>query len=185
MKEKIPFYNIVNMFFIGAVFSLCLILLFYKAVPFDLLKENSQFLSEWKVLISAVLLIGMYELGFIINRLGAIIIEPVLDSTKIWPKEKYDIDVSEISAKNDKFQAMITELALMRSHIMMYSLLIVISVLQHKCLLSLVFLLLVIVFVLGGRKHNAKINSIRKAYGKKVAANPLVIKHRCRYTSKK
>ena len=114
MKDKIPFYNIVNMFFVGAVFSLCLILLLHSYIPFDWIKENAELLSDWSVLISAILLIAMYELGFIINRMGSIIIVPLysykkLKKFRIWPKENYGIDVSEIAQVNPRFQSMITE----------------------------------------------------------------------------
>ena len=124
MKDKVPFYNIVNMFFVGAVFSLCLAILFCDYIPFEWIKENAKLLSDWNIFISAILLIAMYELGFIINRMGSVIIEPVYrggkrKKFKIWPKDDYGIDVSEIEQINPRFQSMVTELILMRSHIMM------------------------------------------------------------------
>lgn len=69
MKEKVPFYNIVNMFFVGAVCSIGTAFIFRDLIPFKWLKDNSEILSEWNVLLTAVLLIVMYELGFIINRM--------------------------------------------------------------------------------------------------------------------
>ena len=166
MRDKIPFYDIVNMFFIGAIFSMCALFLLYEYVPFDWFKENSELLSDWSFIISAVLLIAMYELGFIINRMGSIVVAPILERTGIWPKDDYDIDVSEISAKNSKFQSMLTELVLMRSHIMLCLILAGISIYQQSCHALLLFALLLFVFVLGGRKHNSKINIIRKSYVK-------------------
>ena len=169
MKDKIPFYNIVNMFFVGAVFSMCLAILLRSYIPFDWIKENAELLSDWSVLISAVLLIAMYELGFIINRMGSIIIAPLyshkkLKKFRIWPKENYGIDVSEIAQVNPRFQSMITEVNVMRTHILMYMLLSIISLFSPYKWMSLVFLGLVILFVLGGKKHNNKINKIRQRY---------------------
>ena len=164
MKEKIPYYNIVNMFFVGSVFSLCLAFLMHEDIPFDWLEEHADILSDWSLLISAVLLVAMYELGFIINRMGSIIIAPILEKTKIWKKDEYDIDVSELSSKNAKFQAMITELVLMRSHIMMCVLLVTMAVCKKYWSLSFVFVSMILVFVFGGMKHNSKINKIRKRY---------------------
>ena len=59
MKDKIPFYNIVNMFFVGAVFSLCLAILLRAYIPFEWIKENAELLSDWSILISVILLIAM------------------------------------------------------------------------------------------------------------------------------
>ena len=35
MKDKIPFYNIVNMFFVGAVFSIMVILMFVEKINIE------------------------------------------------------------------------------------------------------------------------------------------------------
>lgn len=162
MKDKIPFYNIVNMFFVGAVFSLCLVILLWGYIPFDWIQENAELLSDWSILISAILLIAMYELGFIINRMGSIIVAPFYQKIKLWPIGQYGIDVSELVQINPRFQSMITELNLMRSHIMMCLLLLVISLIMGEWVWSGIFVLLIVVFTLGGKKHNTKINVIRE-----------------------
>ena len=169
MNEKVPFYNIVNMFFVGAVFSLCLGILFRDYIPLAWIKENADLLSD-------ILLIAMYEIGFIINRMGSVIIEPIytlnmfkkrkiykrIKCLRIWPREDYGIDVSEISAANAKFQSMITELNLMRSHIMMFVIILIISILLKKYEWIIISVFLVLIFTLGGKKHNSKISIIRR-----------------------
>lgn len=162
MKDKIPFYNIVNMFFVGAVFSLCLVILLWGYIPFDWIQENADWLSDWSILISAILLIAMYELGFIINRMGSIIVAPFYQKIKLWPIGQYSIDVSELAQSNPRFQSMITELNLMRSHIMMCLLLLMLSLFLGKWIWSGSFVVLIVVFTFGGKKHNTKINVIRK-----------------------
>lgn len=162
MKDKIPFYNIVNMFFVGAVFSFCLAILLFEYIPFDWIQKNAELLSDFSILVSAILLIAMYELGFIINRMGSIIVAPFYKKIKLWPVGQYGIDVSELAQINPRFQSMITELNLMRSHIMMCLLLLVISLSMKKWMWSGVFVLLIVVFTLSGKKHNTKINIIRK-----------------------
>ena len=116
MKEKIPFYNIVNMFFVGAIFSIAVTLMCAEKISIK--QEYIDVAREWSFLVSAFLIIVMYEIGLIINRAASVLIEGFLVKTKIWEKNDYDIDVSEISEKNHKFQSMITELNLMRSHIL-------------------------------------------------------------------
>ena len=164
MKEKIPFYNIVNMFFVGSVFSFIVIVLFhnqFKAI--DLSAPIFALMKDWKVVISAVLLIVMYEVGFVLNRASSVIVEPILTKTKIWTKYQYDKDVSEISESNYKFQAMITELVLMRTHILLYLIVAVLSVFSTYKWFAIVCLVLVMLFVLAGKKHNTKINTIRQS----------------------
>ena len=172
MKEKIPFYNIVNMFFVGAVFSLCLLVLLHSYIPFEWIKENSDLLSDWSVIISTVLLITMYEIGFVINRMGSVIVAPIYEGKKrkkfkIWPKDDYRIDVSEIAKSNPRFQSLITELNLMRSHIMMSAILFVIALILKKWIWAGSFLIVIVIFTLGGRKHNSKINIIRRDYAQR------------------
>ncbi len=164
MKDKIPFYNIVNMFFVGSVFTLLVAVLFHNQLGFvDLSSPIFTFAKDWNVIISAVLLIAMYEIGFILNRASSIIIEPILTKAKIWPKYQYDKDVSEISKDNPKFQSMITDLVLMRSHILMYLILGLFSVFSSYKWFVLVCLVFIIIFVFAGKKHSKKINIIRKA----------------------
>ena len=76
MKDKVPFYEIVNMFFVGSVFTLLTLLLCFNSLPWDLVKDHLSLFSDWTFLISAVLLIAMYEIGFILNKAGSIIITP-------------------------------------------------------------------------------------------------------------
>ena len=167
MKNKIPFYNNKNMFFVGSVFSFIIVTLFHKHFQnIDLSSTTYIFMKEWSVVISAVLLIAMYEIGFILNKAGSILIEPILSKTNVWPKYEYDKDVSEISENNSKFQAMITELVLMRTHILLYLLLAVISLFSPYKWFSLICIFLIVIFILAGRKHNSKINKIRESTAK-------------------
>lgn len=164
MKDKVPFYELVNMFFVGSVFTILALFLCFDSLPLDFVKDNSPVLADWRFLISAVAFIAMYEVGFIINKIGSIIVAPLLSKTKIWPHEEYHVDVSEIAMKNARFQSMITELTLMRSHIVMFSALAIMSLCTGKGIYALPLVACIVIFVLAGRKHNARINTIRKDY---------------------
>lgn len=164
MKDKIPFYNIVNMFFVGSVFTFIVAVLFHDHFKtIDLSSPIFSFLKDWSVVIFAVSLIVMYEIGFILNRASSVIVEPILAKFKIWPKYQYDKDVSEISESNSKFQSMITELVLMRTHILLYLLIAVISLFSPYKWFALVCIVLIVLFIFAGQKHNSKINKIRKS----------------------
>lgn len=93
MKEKIPFYNIVNMFFVGSVFSFYIVLLFSKKLEsVDFSAPIFDFFKDWSIVISVVLIIVMYEIGFLLNRTSSVLIAPMLEKLKIWPKFPYDKD---------------------------------------------------------------------------------------------
>lgn len=170
MKDKIPFYNIANMFFVGAVFAIANVLLFHECLlDMDLSSQFYMTLKDWSIVATAAIIVVVFEIGFILNRASSILIAPILEKTKIWPKEKYNLDVSELSNKHPKFQSMITDLVLMRTHILMYLILAIESLFSPYKLASLVCLSIILVIVFSGRKHNARINIMRKSYAEKEA----------------
>lgn len=170
MKDKIPFYNIANMFFVGAVFAIANVLLFHECLlDMDLSSQLYMTLKDWSIVATAAIIVVVFEIGFILNRASSVLIAPILEKTKIWPKEKYNLDVSELSSKHPKFQSMITDLVLMRTHILMYLILAIESLFSPYKLASLVCLSIILVIVFSGRKLNARINIMRKSYAEKVA----------------
>lgn len=170
MKDKIPFYNIANMFFVGAVFAIANVLLFHECLlDMDLSSQLYMTLKDWSIVATAAIIVVVFEIGFILNRASSVLIAPILEKTKIWPKEKYNLDVSELSNKHPKFQSMITDLVLMRTHILMYLILAIESLFSPYKLASLVCLSIILVIVFSGRKHNARINIVRKSFAEKEA----------------
>jgi hypothetical protein len=158
------------MFFVGAVFSVFNILLFHKCIlGIDLNSSVYVVLKDWSLVVTAAIIVIMFEIGFILNRASSILIAPVLERTKIWPKEKYDFDVLKLSRKDPKFQSIITELVLIRTHILLYLVLTVESLFSSYKLLSLACLALIILLLFSGRKHNARINTLRQSFAKQEA----------------
>lgn len=165
MKEKIPFYHIANMFFVGSVFSFVTAVLFFdKLIAIDISTPIFSFLKDWNIVVSTILLILVYEIGFIINRLSSITIAPLFAKTKIWPKSKYDIDLTEICERYPKVQSMVSDFVLMRSHVLLYLIFAILSLFSRYKLLWIVFMCLSIIFIFAGKKHNDKINKIRESY---------------------
>lgn len=148
MKDKIPFYNIANMFFVGAVFAIANVLLFHECLlDMDLSSQLYMTLKDWSIVATAAIIVVVFEIGFILNRASSVLIAPILEKTKIWPKEKYNLDVSELSNKHPKFQFMITDLVLIRTHILMYLILAIESLFSPYKLASLVCLSIILVIV--------------------------------------
>ena len=62
MKDKIPFYNVVNMFFVGSVFTFIVVVLFHDQFKrIDISAPIFTFLKDWDVVVSSVLLIVIFE----------------------------------------------------------------------------------------------------------------------------
>ena len=177
MSEKIPVYHIINMFFVGAVFTIFLSAICFKYLPIEWIMENSDFLSDWTIIISAAILIIMYEVGFIINRMGSVLIAPLYTKLKIWPKQAYAADISKLEQDNPRVQSMVNEMTLMRSHIMMSILLIIPVVVCIKWYWAGINILAIIIFTLGGRRHNTKINIIRKQFMDQNRLNSIILQN--------
>ena len=158
------------MFFVGAVFVIANVLFFHGCLlNMDPSGQLYITLKDWSVVATAAIIVVVFEIGFILNRASSVLIAPVLEKTKIWPKEKYDLDISELSNKHPKFQSMITDLVLIRTHVLVYLILAIESLFSPYKLASLVCLSIILILVFSGRKHNARINIMRKSYAKKEA----------------
>lgn len=166
MSKTVPFYNVANMFFVGCVFVLLLCPLVWGWIPFDSLESYSAKIPGCASLALILSAVAMFEVGFIINRLGSLIVESVYVRLKIWPKSTYDADVSEISKENQTFWEMKTELNILRSHVMMCLILLPVALWREQWIYAIAMLVLAVVFTLSGRKHNEKINVIRQGYAR-------------------
>lgn len=169
MNDKIPFYDIANKFFVGAVFTILLSMICFDGEKLlDYYIKYGKIISDSEVILSAFLLIAMYEVGFILNRSSSVIIAPILEKTKLWPKGIYSINVSELKETNKTYNALITELVLIRSHVLLYSILAIVSLLLNRKIFFISFILIIGVLVLSGKKHNEKINKIMSDYEKRI-----------------
>ena len=167
MKEKVPFYEVANMFFTGAAFTVVLILIVFDHPDFN--NRMSEIISSFKdlsVVMSAAVLVAMYEIGFILNKIGSVLLGKSLEKLKIWPRESYGISVSQLEEKNSKFKSLNTELHVTRTHIIMYLILSIISLFFKKWILLVVFLSIAAIFLFAGRRTNHFMNKIKEDYKK-------------------
>lgn len=164
MKEKIPFYEIANMFFTGASFSVIFVILFYNYSNFgERLLSILSNVKDWSIVVSAALLVAMYEIGFILNKISSVLLGKLLEKT-IWPREKYDVSVSQIEEKNSKFKSLNTELHVTRTHIVMYLIFFIISLFLKKWFFAMGFFAVSVIFIFAGRRTNNFMNKIKKGY---------------------
>lgn len=158
METKIPFYNVVNMLLTGFVFIGGIIVIF----PVEVIQlfenpiiKNLSTMSEILLTFSAFALV--YEIGLLINRIGAIFLEPILKKTKFIP---FDNDYNKFTRKKIEFPTLGTlsrEYALSRTQSMLFLILVVICLILTQWLLSGIFFIILIIYFFSCRKYAKKI----------------------------
>lgn len=161
MEVKVPFYNIVNMFLIGLVFTGFCIILFFD--------QWYQFISTividgigFETLITVSAFAVTYEIGLIINRIGSVVTEEIFIKANLIP---FDPDYKKFNDRKRQYPIMETlsqEYASSRSSFTMFMLLAIISLIKQKWLFMIFFLISALLFFLSARKHAAKIVSLMK-----------------------
>jgi hypothetical protein len=159
MDIKIPFYNIVNMFLIGLVFTGFCIILFFKDIH--------QFISTvdidglgFQTLITISIFAVIYEVGLIINRIGSVLIESIFIKSKLIP---FNTDYKKFNETKEQYPIMGTlsrEYASSRSSFTMFFILIFISFIQQNWLLFIFSAIAAFLFFFSVRKHATKIVSL-------------------------
>ena len=86
MDIKVPLYNVLNFLLTGFVFIGCLLLMHPDIVRNFIMSEYYNRITAMSetVLLLCVISIA-YEIGFVLNRTGSVIVEPILKKTKIVP----------------------------------------------------------------------------------------------------
>jgi len=155
METKVPFYNIVNIFLPGLVFIGSFILLFLNETKILVDSVVSLDSIGLEVLITVSCFAIAYEIGYIIFRLGAVLIEPILK--KIFGWAQYERFVAAKKAGAEKSLEMLSrEYGYARTQITLFIFLsIVIGIKMHWVLLG-VCVLCVVLFTLTARGHIKK-----------------------------
>jgi hypothetical protein len=99
--DNIPFYNILNMVFIGILFAVGLFILtpeifVLKSIPFF---ESNEFLK------TAVVVVVIYYVGFFIDRTGSLLIEKILKNKNQPSKRNFVSQKIQMNWRNyDEYQ---------------------------------------------------------------------------------
>lgn len=163
MGDKIPFYNIVNMLLTGFIFVGCCMFIYFdifiNALASVIFPEIG-IVSETIITISFFAII--YEVGYIINRVGSIITEPILKKTKAIP---FNSDYKKFNDCKEHYPILNTlsrEYALSRTSLTLFLIIATLALLQKQWMLALVFLLISLLFGFSCRKHATKVVDIMK-----------------------
>lgn len=158
MKEKISLYEYLNFVLIGLIFTGCYVFICKDTELIKTIFEKIEALSLGiEVVITFILFGFIYEIGFIINRIGSIVIEPVFKNLKLI-EFKNDYKLFNERKKDYPIMGELSrEFALARSQISMFIILLVISLLKKQFILAVIFFLLTILFTISMRKQSKKI----------------------------
>lgn len=163
MEIKVPFYNVLNMFLTGFVFVGCIILQYSESIIHFVNSETFAHLTSVSEMVLILIIAAIaYEIGLILNRLGSVILEPLLKKTKLIP---FDNRYHIFQDKAQKFPIMNTlsrEYALSRTGIGEFVILAILSCIHGKYELFCVFMCIAIIYLLSCRKHASKIVSLMK-----------------------
>lgn len=158
MEIKIPFYNILNMFLTGLVFMGGCAMVFPDYAVAILTSDIIVSVGTVpEIIFTVCALAAAYEVGLIINRIGSVIVGPILTRTKAIP---FDDDYVKYNTQKKKYPIMNTlsrEFALSRTGIALFIMLTVVAIYGRNTHLTWLFGVTVIVYFLSCRKHAKKI----------------------------
>lgn len=165
MEWKIPFYHLLNMMLTGVIFSVCCCIIFFDNVEYQYnsIKINDSILNS--TIIGFCIFAIFYQIGLTINRLGSILIEPILYKfVKIKPDHSIFTMMSE---KYPIMKILSREYALSRTQTTLFLLLTIIAFIFVSYKAAILPALLSILFLLSAIKHTLKINNLHKLNNKR------------------
>lgn len=158
MGWKIPFYNVLNMFLVGFVFIGFLLLIFYEQAYLFIASLNINLDGfGFETLITICIFALIYEIGFIINRIGSVIIEGFLVRAKLIP---FNNDYKKFNDSKKKYpilEILSREYALSRNTFTLFLILTLISLKQFNWVYFGILLSICVLFFFSMRKHSTKI----------------------------
>ncbi|MGL4907792.1 MAG: hypothetical protein ACRC3G_00470 [Bacteroidales bacterium] len=165
METKVPFYNVVNMFLTGLIFTGCCIIIYNSQVSIFISSELFRSIKEINFGIETIVTISffavIYEIGFIINRIGSLF-GSFLKLIKAIPFNKDYKKFNDKKAQYSIMEILSREFALSRTSMTLFALLAIISCTQQKCIFFIIFCAINIVFYFSMRKHAKKIVGLMK-----------------------
>lgn len=156
METKIPFYNIVNMLLTGFVFIGCCVIVYndiFMSASYTFYKLD--FCPE--IIITTIAFAVIYEVGFIINRVGSIIIEPILIKRRAIPFDHNYKGFNDCKNQYPILEILSREYAFSRTSLALFLITTGLGAHQKQWNLALIFFVIAILFYLSCRKHAKRI----------------------------
>lgn len=158
MEIKLPIYDLLNRFLIGLVFIGCVFFINISCFSQYINKDYFETLSIVPEIIITICIFAIsYEVGFIINRIGSVVLEPLLKKIHVVP---FNNDYKLFNKAKEKYPIMdilSREYALSRTSIILFFSLAIIALFGENKILSIIFVMITIVFGLSCRKFAKRI----------------------------
>ena len=170
MNTKIPLYNYLNMVLTGLIFTGCLFFIFVNDTHFEvysILIDSLSVVSETALLV--VLFAIIYEVGYIINRIGSIFIEPLFMKLKII---EYNEDYSLFNDAKNEYPILSTlsrEYAVSRTQVTLFLLVLLASFIKLNIFFICISFICIFIFAFSMSKHSKKINKLILSYYEKIS----------------
>lgn len=164
--DRIPFYNLLNMLFVGLIGIICCMFI----IPNDMwiIWRLMQGLVNNATLDVVLFIAISYLVGLIVNRMGSCFIEDLLktetgyDDLSLWgrilkiPWRKYEVYV--LAQRQDMALKFLTrEYVLSRNMLMLFLILAIIAFVWAKYVFGVIFIVIAILFNVSMRKYVHKI----------------------------
>lgn len=168
MNTKIPLYNYLNMVLTGMIFIGCLFFVFIDDMNIEIYSElisNLSAVSETALLV--ILFAVVYEIGYVINRLGSIVVEPIFKKTKFI---EYNEDYSLFNDAKKEYPILSTlsrEYAVSRTQVMLFLLVLVAAIIKTNIFFICTSLVCTFIFTFSVHKHSKKINELMSSFAKR------------------
>ena len=151
MEIKVPFYNVVNIFLPGLVLIGSCVLLFLDEVEALVIKITDIGSAGLEVLVTVSLFAIAYEVGYILFRLGSVLVEPIHKKAFKWEYSDF-IKAGKTNEKAyDKLEMLSREYGFARTQIILFIVLVVLTIIQSQwwfvgiCIICLGLLVLTII----------------------------------------
>ena len=156
METKVPFYHVVNILLPGLVFIGACLFLFIDEIQvlFRAVLSPDDSIG-FEVLVTVSCLAIAYEAGYIIFRLGAVLLDSAL--RKLFGGRDYLLFVAAKKAGATSLDMLSREYAYARTHIVLFILLAIVMGVSKHWLLFLVCISCITLFTLTARGHTKKI----------------------------
>lgn len=161
METKVPFYNVLNMLLIGLILIVGVCLAFpdlaINLIANDVVVGLS---AGGNVILTAFVFAVAYEVGYLINRLGSVVLEELLKKTKLIPYNDDYRKYNEVKKEYPAMDILSREYASSRTNIMLFLIIMLVEAFAKKFILALIAFACVTLFFFSCRKHAKRITTL-------------------------
>jgi hypothetical protein len=162
METKVPFYSVVNILLPGLIFIGACIFLFLDYINSIVTQMATINSAGFEILLTLSALAIAYEVGYIIFRLGAIVIEPILKKVFGWTNHEDFVAAQKAGAKS--LEMLSREYGYARTQITLFISLVIVSAFRAKWWFLVICVILIVLFMLTVRGHMKKISTTVNEY---------------------